>query len=80
MLKKPENVPSSFDRLRMRSSVFNELILDELVEFILVVSLSNHGPHRFAAGPLSGEAGTPGLYEAASRRSRLSCSCSAVPG
>jgi hypothetical protein len=27
MLKKPENVASSFDRLRMRSSVFSEFIL-----------------------------------------------------
>ncbi len=31
------------DRLGRRSSVFNELFL--------MVSLSNHGPHRFSAGP-----------------------------
>ncbi len=44
-LKKPENVASSFDRLRMRSCVFNELTL--------MVSLSNHGQHRFSAASKS---------------------------
>jgi hypothetical protein len=34
---------SSFDRLRMRSSAFNKLIL--------MVSLSNHGQHRFQQPP-----------------------------
>jgi hypothetical protein len=41
LLKKPEILASSFDKLRMRLSVFNELIL--------MVSLSNHGQHRFSA-------------------------------
>jgi len=41
MLKKAEIRASSFDRLRMRQSGFNGLDL--------MVSLSNHGPHRFSA-------------------------------
>jgi hypothetical protein len=41
LLKKPESLASSFDKLRMRLSVFNELIL--------MVSLSNHGQYRFSA-------------------------------
>jgi hypothetical protein len=41
LLKKPEILASSFGKLRMRLSVFNELIL--------MVSLSNHGQHRFSA-------------------------------
>jgi hypothetical protein len=39
LLKKREILASSFDRLRMRSRVFNGLIL--------MVSLSNHGRHHF---------------------------------
>jgi hypothetical protein len=41
MLKKHESVASSFDRLRMRPSIFKGLNL--------MVSLSNHGQHRFSA-------------------------------
>jgi hypothetical protein len=41
MLKKAEIQASSFDRLRMRLSDFNGLAL--------MVSLSNHGQHRFSA-------------------------------
>jgi hypothetical protein len=39
LLKKHEILASSFDKLRMRLSVFNDLDL--------MVSLSNHGQHRF---------------------------------
>jgi hypothetical protein len=39
--EKAEILASSFDKLRMRLSVFNGLIL--------MVSLSNHGQHRFSA-------------------------------
>jgi hypothetical protein len=41
LLKKYEILSSSFDRLRMRSRVFDGLAL--------MVSLSNHGQHRFSA-------------------------------
>jgi hypothetical protein len=41
MLKNAEIPASSIDRLRMRWSDFNGLNL--------MVSLSNHGPHRFSA-------------------------------
>jgi hypothetical protein len=41
MLKKAEIQASSFDRLRMRWSDFNGLDL--------MVSVSNHEPHRFSA-------------------------------
>jgi hypothetical protein len=44
-LKKTENVASSFDRLRMRPSVFSGLNL--------MVSLSNHGRIRFSASCVS---------------------------
>jgi hypothetical protein len=48
MLKKPENVASSFDRLRMRPDVFNGLNL--------MVSLSNHKQNRFSAACKKGTA------------------------